>query len=367
MWIWQNAEWQQFTWDKELLEGIESDFADVVADLDQYISKTNNNVHLRIDALVRETFSSNKIEGIILDTESIRGSFLTKMGLTTEDNTIEVRSRLASEALYEAKGYRGIYTTEFLREIHALYMQPWPEKHPGQFRTPDDGEMCIRKGPRDKDVTYEAVPSDRVAAEMDSFCNAMNSCEKGSVVRAGLAHLHFVIIHPFLDGNGRLARILAERELDSDNSLVLSLSDTIAASQSQYYRVLQDTCTGTQDITQWLSWFGKIAVSAAEHSLEKAKTTVRRGLIFAHAREANCTERECRILDKVTRGFESNLTLEKIRKLGGYDSLEATAEAARHLVSVGILEEYSGNNKIIYEIAMGDEYVKEEEDTTPKL
>ncbi len=364
MWIWQNADWQQFSWDKELLEGIESDYADAVAELDQYIARTNRNVHLRVDALVRETISSNKIEGIILDTESVRGSFLTKLGVNAEDNSIEVRSRLASEALYEAKGYQGIYTTEFLREIHALYMQPWPEKHPGQFRTPDDGEMCIRKGPRDKDVTYEAVPSDRVAAEMDNFCNLMNSCEQGSVVRAGLAHLHFVLIHPFLDGNGRLARILAERELDPDNNLVLSLSDTIGASQSQYYRVLQDICTGTQDITQWLSWFGKISVSAAEHSLETAKATIRRGLIFSLAQKANCTERECRVLDKVTRGFEGNLTLEKIRKLGGYGSLEETAEAVNHLKSVGILEEFSGNNKTIYELSLIDDV--QEEDTSPR-
>ena len=139
----------------------------------------------------------------------------------------------------------------------------------GDWRDDSDGPMEIVSGPIGKErVHFTAPPAERVDDEMTAFLNWFNSPLRiDPVLRAGLAHLWFVTIHPFDDGNGRIARAIADMalaQLEQSSQRFYSMSAQIRRERKAYYDVLEQTQKGTLDITGWLDWFLGCFVSAVD-------------------------------------------------------------------------------------------------------
>ena len=190
----------------------------------------------------------------------------------------------------------------------------------GAWRTKDSGDMQVVSGPIGREtVHYEAPSHDRLRKEMVRFikwCNA--SLDIDPVIKSALAHFWFVTIHPFEDGNGRMARAIADMMLARSEKTLqrfYSMSSQIQRERDDYYLVLEHCQKGTPDITPWMAWYLnclKRAIAASEKIL--AAVLVKAGFWKAHAGES-FNDRQRKVINRLLDGFEGKLTSSKWAKL----------------------------------------------------
>jgi Fic family protein len=190
----------------------------------------------------------------------------------------------------------------------------------GDWRTKQSGAMQVVSGPigREK-IHYEAPGHDRLKTEMSRFikwCNASQGLDP--VIKAALAHFWFVTLHPFEDGNGRIARAIADLMLarsEKTSQRFYSMSSQIQRERKAYYDVLEHCQKGSLDITEWINWFLnclKHAIAASEQTLELVLKKA--GFWKAHAGES-FNERQRQVINRLLDGFEGKLTSSKWAKL----------------------------------------------------
>jgi len=189
----------------------------------------------------------------------------------------------------------------------------------GAWRDDSSGPMQVVSGPIGKErVHFQARAAKRLDSEMQAFLDWFNAnADIDLVLKAGLAHLWFVTIHPFDDGNGRITRAIADMTLArSENSpqRFYSMSAQIRQERGAYYDILEETQKGTQDITPWTEWF----LGCLGRAIDGAQTTL--SAVLAKARwEAiagvSINERQRLVLNRLLDGFEGKLTTSKYAKL----------------------------------------------------
>ena len=190
----------------------------------------------------------------------------------------------------------------------------------GRWRGERADPMQVVSGPIGRErVHFEGPPAARVDAEMRAFLQWFEAPAAGDpVLRAGLAHLWFVTVHPFEDGNGRIARAVADMALarsEGSSQRFYSMSSQIRAERAAYYDVLERTQRGTTDVTDWMTWF----LACLGRSIEAAATAL--GAVLAKARSWEraaglaLNERQRRVLNRVLDGFEGKLTTSTWAKL----------------------------------------------------
>jgi Fic family protein len=197
-------------------------------------------------------------------------------------------------------------------------------------------------------VHYEAPAAARLEDEMSRFLEWFNGRQDADwVVNAAIAHLWFVSIHPFDDGNGRIARAIADMALArSEHSAqrFYSMSAQIRQERAEYYNILEKTQKGTMDVTHWMDWF----LDCLGRAIEEARQTLESVLVKARFWEsvANLTlnERQRHVLDLMLNDFEGKLTTSKWAKLTKSSQDTATRDIAR-LVEHGILVRNSGGGR----------------------
>ncbi len=190
----------------------------------------------------------------------------------------------------------------------------------GAWRTKDSGDMQVVSGPIGREtVHYEAPGHDLLEKEMSRFIKWRNaSPDIDPVLKSGVAHFWFVTIHPFDDGNGRIARAIADMMLarsENTSQRFYSMSSQIQQERNDYYLVLEHCQKGTLDITRWMEWYlnclGR-AISASEKIL--AAVLVKAGFWKAHAGES-FHDRQRKVINRLLDGFEGKLTSSKWAKL----------------------------------------------------
>ncbi|MBE0598687.1 MAG: Fic family protein [Desulfuromonadales bacterium] len=318
------------------------------------------------EILTEEAVKTAAIEGENLDRNAVRSSVARRMGLPTAglapasrhveglveallDATLNYRKPLTEERL---KGWQAaLFPTGYsgLQRIRA-----------GEWRSPGE-PMQVVSGPvgREK-VHYEAPPGEKVSGEMAQFFQWWEQSQGtlDGVLRAGLAHFRFVTIHPFEDGNGRLARALTDMALVQDEKLparFYSLSSQIMADRDAYYSILEVTQKGDGDITVWLEWF----LGCFERAVEGAESLLAGVLLKArfwqrHA-AASLTERQRKVLNRLLDagpgGFEGGMTTRKYAGLAGVSKATAQREIA-DLLDKGMLRPKTGGGRSAsYEVA----------------
>jgi Fic family protein len=358
------AGWPQFRWSQENLAQL---LAAVRHRQGRLIGRMEAlGFDLRAEAVLRtlteDVVKSSEIEGELLDRQQVRSSLARRLGidigaLTPADRHVEgvVEMVLDATAHYDAP-----LTAERLFGWHAALFPTGrsgiSKITVGAWRTERSGAMQVVSGPAGRErVHFEAPAAVRLGREMRAFLDWFNAADAvDPVLKAAIAHLWFVTIHPFEDGNGRIARAIADLELArSEHSAqrFYSMSAQIQQERTAYYDILEATQKGDLDITPWLQWFLRCldrAFSGAETILASVLGKAR---FWERHAGASLNERQRTIINRVLDGFEGKLTSSKWARLCKCSQDTASRDIADLLKRGILLKDAAGGRSTSYSLA----------------
>lgn len=348
-WVWQHSDWPNFTWDGSALIPFEERFLhESGRRIGAWRQLTyEDQSKLRVKWLSGEAVETSAIEGEILDRESVQSSIHRRFGLTASQETASPEEEGVAEmmvVLYREFDHPLDHKT--LWEWHRMLMRGRNhlEVISGYRRHPE--AMQVVSGPDYKPkVHYEAPPSERMTEEMERFIawygqTASIGGRLSSLTWAGTAHLYFVRIHPFEDGNGRIARALAEKALAQSlgEPSLIALSRTIARRRKSYYDILDASCRSL-DITDWLIWFAGTVLDAQIWSERRLVRSIQQTRLFDRLRVSLNPRQEkilIRLFDAEPDGFEGGLSAQNYQRITKATPSTATRDLAG-LVAMGAL------------------------------
>ncbi len=275
-----------------------------------------------LSALTEDVVKTSEIEGEQLDVASVRSSIARRLGvdigaLAPADRHVE---GVVDMVLDATANCHAPLSRERLFGWHAALFPTGysglAKIRVGAWRDDAGGPMQVVSGPLGRQrVHFEAPPADRLETGTRRFLDWINT-ESGEppLIKAGLAHLWFVTLHPFDDGNGRIARAVGDLLLaraDGSRQRFYSLSAQIQRERKAYYDILERTQKGTLDVTEWLAWFLDAlhrALDQAQHTLDAVLAKARFWQRFAGT---PLNERQVKLLNRMLDGFEGNLTTSK--------------------------------------------------------
>ena len=312
-----------------------------------------------LETLTQDVLKSSEIEGEILDKDQVRSSIARRLGmdigaLAPADRNVEGVVEMMLDA---TQNFRVPLTIDRLFGWHAALFPTGRSGMTkivvGAWRNETSGPMQVVSGPHGRErVHYEAPSADRLDGEMAAFLEWFNSdAAIDPVEKAALAHLWFVTIHPFDDGNGRIARAIADMALArSENSpqRFYSMSSQIRVERRAYYDILEATQKGDLDITHWLLWF-LACLDRAFDGAELILANVLRKARFWKALEGRpLNERQRKVLNRMLDGFDGKLTNAKWAALTK-TSPDTALRDIRDLVERGVLvKDASGGRSTSY-------------------
>lgn len=278
-----------------------------------------------LDVMTEDVIRSNEIEGILLNADKVRSSVARHLGLPTEglpepDHYTEGVVQIMIDAV---RNNAVPLSEERLFNWHAAL---FPTGRSGMipitvagWRVGEEPMRVVSGAAGKEKVHYEAPPSSAVPEEMNRFIDWFNTENRTDpVLKAAIAHLWFVAIHPFDDGNGRLTRTLTDMLLSRADGMpqrFYSISAEILLNRNEYYAALENTTTKDVDITLWLEWFLRTLRDAMMRSEEVVKRVVAKALFWQEHREVAMNERQVKIVNKLWDGFEGKLTTAKWAKI----------------------------------------------------
>ena len=322
--IWQASDWPNWRFDLAALAGPMAEVSRAQGLLMGRLADVG--MALRNQAslatLTEDVVKTSEIEGKQLDVESVRSSIARRLGvdigaLAPIDRHIEGVVEMVLDAT--ANSHMPV-TRERLFGWHAALFPTGysglSQIHVGAFRDDANGPMQVVSGPIGRQrVHFEAPPADQLAVEVARFIAWANSSSKDHpILKAGLGHLWFVTLHPFDDGNGRIARAIGDLLLaraDGSPQRFYSLSAQIQRERKAYYDILERTQKRSMDVTEWLAWFLDTlhrAVDQAQHTLDAVLTKAR---FWQRWATTPLNERQVKLLNKLLDGFEGKLTSSK--------------------------------------------------------
>lgn len=327
--IHNRADWPNFTWESENFVNMLSTARNLQGRLIGRMESLGFDLRNEalLDTLTLDVLKSTEIEGEILNPEQVRSSIAQRLGMETagyvgSDRNVDGMVDMMIDATHNC--FEPL-TTERLFNWHAAL---FPLGRKGLFkitvanwRTGTSGPMQVVSGTIGKEkIHFQAPDAKRIGKEMEHFLQWFNENNKiDLVIKAAVAHLWFVTIHPFQDGNGRITRALTDMLLaQSDNSTqrFYSMSAQIRIERKEYYKVLETTQKGDLDITNWIEWFIKCLINALK-STDKILTRILQKADFwnKHAKTI-INERQKKLLNRSLDGFDGKLTSSKWAKIG---------------------------------------------------
>lgn len=327
--IWQNANWPELKWDSASVLPLLSKARYMQGRLLGSVKHLGFKLasEATADILTEEAVKTAQIEGEQLNRQMVRSSVARHLGLEEAGLVESTRpvDGLVEVILEATRKYSDHLTAKRLKAWHAaIFPTGYSGLHKirvGQWRGTDES-MRVVSGPVGRErVHFEAPPGKTVNSEMREFLRWWNNSAEATdgIIRAGLAHFYFVTVHPFEDGNGRIARALTDMALAQDEKLdtrYYSLSAQIMEERKEYYAVLEKaSCGNTTDVSGWLTWF----LGCYQRAITKSGSIISLVLIKAefwnqHAQDGlNERQRKVvnRMLDAGPDGFEGGLTTRK--------------------------------------------------------
>jgi Fic family protein len=358
--IYEYNNWPNFTWQQNNISAILGEVrflqGKITGQMNMLGFATKEETNLT--TLTLDVIKSSEIEGEKLDYDQVRSSIAQRLGIDKGGISSNRNVDGVVEMMLNAtQNYQDSLTDKRLFGWHsALFPTGYSGIHQievGRYRT---GEMQIVAGALGKEkVHFEAVHSSKVKNEMDLFLKWFNNnASTDPVLKAAIAHFWFIIIHPFDDGNGRMARAISDLMLaraDSSNERFYSMSSQILIERKEYYRILQKVQYCNGDITEWLVWFLcclKNSLYSTERILEKI---LRKTEFWKIHENTIVNERQRLVLNKLFDGFEGKLKSSKWAKMTKCSSDTALRDI-KDLIEKGILrQELQGGRSTNYELA----------------
>lgn len=351
-WIWQQPGWPRFRWDEARLAAALARARLAQGKVLGAARLLDASLTLEAVAtiLVEDGLTTSAIEGERLDLDAVRSSVARRLGLPTAglpappravDGLIDIlldatrhhEQPLSAERLF---GWQAALFPTGYSGLHAIRV--------GELRG-DEPMQVVSGGIGKEKVHFVAPPREGLEAELAHFLAWFNSspADLDGLVRAGLAHLWFVTLHPFEDGNGRLARAITDMALSQDERQpmrLFSLSAQILREQESYYTVLEHTQRGELDVTEWLAWFLKQVEAAATAAEQAVTNTLAKARFWLKHQATHLNERQRKVLNRLLDagpgGFEGGINTRKYMNLTKTSRATAYRELA-DLVEKGCL------------------------------
>jgi Fic family protein len=351
-WVWQHPNWPKFTWDEAILSPAlsrarraQGELAGVARLLDSKLD-----LSAQLEVLTLEGLTTSAIEGEKLNPDAVRSSIARRLGLPTGGLPRPSRDveGLIEVLLDATQRYDKPLT---LKRLSAWQGALFPTGRSGLVKIRvgtlrGQAPMQIVSGPIGRErVHYEAPPRARLGREMGAFLHWLNDppASLDGLLRAGLAHAWFEVLHPFEDGNGRVGRALLDMALAQDEHRsvrLYSMSARFMDQRDAYYTSLEQVSSGNLDITSWLLWFLQQVTAAIRSSESLVASVVQKARFWMQHAHSELNERELKALNRMLEsepgGFVGGITNKKYAHLTKASPATAQRDLA-HLVDLGCL------------------------------
>lgn len=349
-WNWQQSDWPIFEWDSALLREAEERYiqrSGVLLGTVKHMGSEDRD-RLLVEAMSDEALTTSRIEGEILDRDSVQSSIRRELGLGATIESRRPAERGIGELMVDLyRRYSDALDEATLHAWHRLIAEGRTDlRDVGRYRTHREA-MQVVSGPVGRPrVHFEAPPSERVQGEMSRFVEWFNGSAPGGeqplspLTRAGIAHLYFESIHPYEDGNGRIGRAISEKALAQgvDRPSLVALSTTILKRRTEYYNELAAASRHNQ-ISGWLRWFGGVCLESQQRALAQVDFLIEKTRLFDRLR-GQLNERQEAALLRMFRegleGFKGGLSARNYVSITKASSATATRDLTE-LVELGAL------------------------------
>ncbi len=365
MYIHERKDWPEFTWDQTKLAPLLAEVRHLQGRLLGRMEALGFPLReeATLQTLTQDVVKTSEIEGEKLDAVQVRSSLARRMGmdigaLPPIDRNVE---GIVEVMLDATRKHDAPLTQERLFSWHAALFPTGRSVMRrivvAAWRTKDSGDMQVVSGPIEREtVHYEAPSHDLLKKEMARFIKWCNTApDIDPVLKSALAHFWFVTIHPFEDGNGRIARAIADMLLarsENTSQRFYSMSSQIQRERNEYYLVLERCQKGTLDITAWMDWYLnclKRAIGASENIL--AAVLAKAGFWKAHAGES-FNDRQRKVINRLLDGFAGKLTSSKWAKLTKCSQDTALRDISDLLDRKILAKDEAGGRSTSYELCL---------------
>lgn len=335
IYIWQHPQWPRFIWNDSALIALLSEVRHLEGKIAGMMSGLGFDIQgmTSLEVMTEDVLRSSEIEGVILNSDRVRSSIAKHLGIETAglpepDHYTEGIVQVMLDAV--RNNHLPLNHERLFNWHAAIFPTGRSGIYPitvGAYRQGPEPMQVVSGAMGKEKVHYEAPPSDTVPEMMNQFINWVNSeSHIDPTLKAAVAHLWFVAIHPFDDGNGRLTRTITDMLLAKADGLSLrfySMSAEILRERKTYYEVLGQTTTDSPDLTPWLKWFLQTMKSALLRAENRVRRVAQKASFWQRHREIPMNERQTKMVNLLWDGFEGKLTSSKWAKIT--KSSQATA------------------------------------------
>ena len=324
VWNWQREDWPHFSWRIEAIAPYEDQFlqqAGILQGIYRHVNEEEKRTWI-IELITDEAVKTSAIEGELLNRPSVQSSIRKNFGLTSNVPQVPPAEQGIADMMTDLyKNFATLLSHQTLYQWHQMLMRSRRDLSDiGCYRTHSETMQVVSGLLDERTVHFEAPPSAKVKIEMDGFLKwFLNSQKEGAnplppLTKAGLAHLYFVCIHPFEDGNGRIARAIAEKALSESlgTPTLIALSQTIERRRKQYYDALENN-NKDNEVTTWLTYFAQTILDAQNYSVDKIEFLIEKTKFFDRARNL-INPRQQKVLNRMFQegpeGFKGGLSAE---------------------------------------------------------
>lgn len=364
LYVWQHNDWPHWKYDAQSLMPLLAQVHQALGHLmgRMHDQGMGSQTQASLEALTADVLKTSEIEGDLLDAETVRSSIARKLGVETgalaaSDRHVEGIVEMILDA---TTMYASPLTPERLYAWHAALFPTGRSGlntiRVGTWRDDADGPMQVVSGPvhRHK-IHYEAPPASLISAEMADFFSWFEAYQEfDPLIKAGLAHLWFVTIHPFEDGNGRIGRAIGDMALaraDLSNQRFYSLSAQIQKERKVYYDLLEKTQKGNLDATEWLSWFLACLLRALKEADQVLSSVLIKANFWRRWAGTSFNERQIKVLNRLLDGFEGNMTNKKWATIGKCSSDTALRDITDLIIRGVLRRTASAGRNTSYELS----------------
>ena len=359
MYIHQRKDWPKFTWEAEVITPLLGEVRHRQGKIIGLMQGLGFNLQEEavLKTLTLDVVKSSEIEGELLNPEQVRSSIAKRLGIEIAGAVpVERNVEGVVEMLLDAtQSYEEPLSDERLFGWHAAL---FPTGRSGMYKIKTaawrDDAIQVTSGPMGKEkIHFEAPTADRVPKEMEVFLNWFNTNQEiDPVLKAAFAHLWFVTIHPFEDGNGRITRAITDMQLaraDHNKQRFYSMSAQIQADRNKYYEILENTQKGDLNITSWIKWFLECLRYAMEQTNETIYQTVKRAQFWELHSAKFFNPRQQKILQLLLDNFFGKLTVSKYAKITKV-STDTSLRDLQDLIAKGIIVQEGAGRSTSYKL-----------------